>query len=222
MDFIDQLPLSGTYDAILVIVCLTKMALFIPTTTKITSVDLALIFIDRVFAKHGTPVDIVSDRGSKFTSEFWRAFSKAVGVRQSFTTAYHPEADGQTERVNQLVETYLRMYIGYDQDDWSKYLPLAKFAYNNTPHSPTSMLPFFASYGFHPLFNIDMVKTTKSSHGVTLANLRKLHLHAKEEILKAQDKQQRDANPSRLQHPEELFRVGQHIWLSTKDLKRKR
>jgi archaellum biogenesis protein FlaJ (TadC family) len=112
MDFIDQLPLSRSFDAILVVVCrLTKMALFIPTTTTVTSEGLALLYLQHVFSKHRVPQDIISDCGSKFTSTFWRSLSKVLGIQQNLSTAYHPESDGQTEHVNQIIEMYLRFYI---------------------------------------------------------------------------------------------------------------
>ena len=155
MDFIDQLPLSNGFDSILVIVDrLTKMALFIETTTTVTSEGLAVLFLKHVFAKQGTPRDIVSDRGNKFTSNFWTTLSTSLNITQNLSTAYHPETDGQTERINQIVDTYLRHFINYDQDNWTQHLPLAEFAYNNATHSSTTVSPFFANKGFHPTLDI--------------------------------------------------------------------
>lgn len=95
IDHIDQLPKSGPYNAILVVVCrLTKMALFIPTTTHATLQDLATEYIRHVFSKHGVPQNIVSDWGSKFTSAFWQALNTTLGIEQRQSTAYHPQTDG--------------------------------------------------------------------------------------------------------------------------------
>ena len=119
MDYIDQLPRSGGFDAILVIACrFSKMALFIPTTTTATSQTLADSYIAHVFSKHGLPDDMVSDRGSKFVSKFWRTVTNKLGVKRNLSTAYHPQSDGQTERINQTLEQYLRMYCAYQQNDW--------------------------------------------------------------------------------------------------------
>ncbi|KAE8206965.1 hypothetical protein CF327_g7448 [Tilletia walkeri] len=138
MDFVEALPNSFGFDAILVIVDrLTKMALFIPTYTTLTSPDLAKLYLQHVFSKHGLPDTIVSDRGSEFTSSFWRSLCKLLGIKQALSTAYHPQTDGQTERVNQSLEQYLRTFTNYQQSDWSDFLPLAEFAYNNSEHSTT-------------------------------------------------------------------------------------
>src|SRR5882724_1003075 len=102
MDFIEGLPLSDGHDTILVVVChLTKMALFIPTFRKIDAEDLARIFLSQVFTKHGTLTDIVSDWGKHFISQFWRLLCQLLSIKANLLTAYHPETDGQTKRVNQ-------------------------------------------------------------------------------------------------------------------------
>src|SRR5882724_5939531 len=138
MDFIEGLPLSKGHDMILVVVChLTKMALFIPTFHDIDAEDLAHIFLSQVFAKHNTLTDIVSNQGKHFISCFLQSLCQLLGIKANLSTAYHPETDGQTEQVNQIVEQYLWVYINYQQDDWVNLLPLAEFTYNNTSHSVT-------------------------------------------------------------------------------------
>src|SRR5467141_4852625 len=114
MDFIEGLPLSQGHDTILVVVCrLTKMALFIPTFRDIDAEDLAHIILSQVFAKHGTPTDIVSDQGKHFILCFWRSLFQLLSIKANLSTTYHPETDGQTERVNQILEQYLQIYINY-------------------------------------------------------------------------------------------------------------
>lgn len=90
---------------------LTKMALFVPTTTSVTSQGLAKLYLQHVFSKHGVPSNIVSNCSNKFTSAFWKDLNKALGIKQNLSTAYHPKSDGQTEQVNQVVKTYLCLYI---------------------------------------------------------------------------------------------------------------
>ncbi|MBW0558095.1 hypothetical protein O181_097810 [Austropuccinia psidii MF-1] len=154
MDFITKLPLSNSFDSILVIVdSFSKMVVFMPTSSSITSLDLAHLFIKNILSKHGLPSSIVSDRGFLFVSSFWTNLCQQLNISRELSTAYHPETDGQTERVNQKLEQYLLMYVSYHQDDWNTWLPLAEFAYNNSDHSSTKQSPFFTVYGREPRFD---------------------------------------------------------------------
>ncbi|MBW0544225.1 hypothetical protein O181_083940 [Austropuccinia psidii MF-1] len=136
MDFITQLRLSSNFDSILVVVDrFSKMAIFIPTYSAITALDLAQIFINHVFSKDGLPISIVSDRGSLFVSSFWTQLCQQLKISRDLSTTFYPEKDGQTERANQILEQYLWMYVSYHQDYWHTWLPLAEFAYNNAEHS---------------------------------------------------------------------------------------
>ncbi|MBW0559185.1 hypothetical protein O181_098900 [Austropuccinia psidii MF-1] len=148
MDLITQFPLSNSFDSILVIVDrFSKMAVFIPTMSSITSLDLAHLFIKNIFSKNGLPSSILSDRGPLFVSSFWANPCQQRKISRDLSTAYHPETDGQTETVNQILEQYLWMYVSYYQDDWNTWLPLAEFAYKNSDHSSTKQSPFFTFYG---------------------------------------------------------------------------
>src|SRR3979490_2848059 len=151
MDFIEQLPASSEFTAMLVIVDrFSKQGIFIPTTDTITSPKLAELFVLHVFSKHGIPPHVTSDRGSEFVSHFWRSLGKALDMKLHYTSGYHPEGDGQTECTNQTLEQYLRVYCNYQQDNWASLLPLAEFAYNNAPSATTGISPFFANKGYHP------------------------------------------------------------------------
>ncbi|MBW0570870.1 hypothetical protein O181_110585 [Austropuccinia psidii MF-1] len=133
MDFITQLPLSNSFDSILVIVDrFSKMEVFIPKMSSITSLYLSHLFIKHIFSKHGPPSRIVSDRGPIFVSSFWTNLCQQLKISRDLSTAYHPETDEQKERVNKILEQYLWMYVSYHQDDWNTWLPLAEFAYNNS------------------------------------------------------------------------------------------
>jgi transposase InsO family protein len=113
-------------NSILVVVDrLTMMAIFIAMTTSFTAGELARLYITRVFSKHGPPDNIISNRGSEFTSSFWKSCTKLLDIDSNFSTAFHPETDGQTERVNQVLEQYLRIYTNYPKTDWCSLLPLA-------------------------------------------------------------------------------------------------
>ena len=151
MDFIETLPTSSGYDAILVIVnCFSKQGIFIPMTINCTSEDLATLFVLHVFSKHRVPQHVTSDRGPESISRFFHSLGKALDMRLHFTSGYHPEGDGQTERTNQTLEQYLCTFCNYQQDNWSELLLLAEFTYNNTPSATTGVSPSFANKGYHP------------------------------------------------------------------------
>jgi transposase InsO family protein len=155
VDLIEQLPPSNGHNSILVIVDqLTRMAIFIPTSTSMMPEDLAQLQVTHVFSKHGIPSSIVSDCGSEFTSRFWTSFTSQLGIKSLLSTVFHPETDGQTERVNQVLEQYLRIYCDHQQQNWYELLPLAQFAYNNSTHLSTVLSPFFANRGYHPCTHI--------------------------------------------------------------------
>ncbi|MBW0584238.1 hypothetical protein O181_123953 [Austropuccinia psidii MF-1] len=113
------------------------MEIFIPAYGKITTLDLAQIFINNVLSKHGLPASIVSDRGSLFVSSFWTQLCQHLKISRDLSTSFHPETDGEKERANKILEQYLWIYVSYHQDYWHTWLPLAEFAYNNAEHSST-------------------------------------------------------------------------------------
>ncbi|MBW0584252.1 hypothetical protein O181_123967 [Austropuccinia psidii MF-1] len=168
MDSITQFPLSNKFDSILVVVDrFSKMEIFMPAYGEITALDIAQIFISHVFSKHGLPVSIVSDRGSLFFSSFWTHLCQQLKISRDLSTAFHSETDGQTERVNQILEQYLWMYVSYHQDDWYTWLSLAEFSYNNAEHSSTKQSPFFTIYGRNPSF--DSIHISQDSPSGTLS-----------------------------------------------------
>ncbi|MBW0500563.1 hypothetical protein O181_040278 [Austropuccinia psidii MF-1] len=154
MDFITQLPLSRKFDSILVVLeRFPRMAVFIPAYSTITALKSAPIFISHVFSKHELPISIVSDRGSLFVSSFWTQLCQQLSISRDLSTVFHCETDGQTERVNQILEQYLWMYVSYHPDDWHAWLPLAEFAYNDAEYSSIKQSPFLTIYGRNPSFD---------------------------------------------------------------------
>src|SRR6201996_6693543 len=152
MDFITKLPKSHHYDSILTITdhdC-TKASLFIPCQEEITAEGVAHLFLTRVFRHYGLPSKIISDRDPRFTSGFMKELCRVLGIQQNVSTAYHPRTDGQSERTNQWLETYLRFFVNYQQDDWAQYLPIAEFAHNNWKNSTTGESPFYLLMGANP------------------------------------------------------------------------
>jgi transposase InsO family protein len=119
IDFVTGLPSSNGFDAIWVVVDhLTKLRHFAPYSTTIDAEGLAELFLSNIFCLHGLPETIVSDRGPQFASRFWKHLCHALKIEPCLSTAFHPETDSQTERVNAIMEQYLRAYVNYQQDDW--------------------------------------------------------------------------------------------------------
>jgi hypothetical protein len=149
MDFITGLPRTKSgYDSIWVVVDrLTKVAHFIHVKTTCTSAILAKIYMNRIICLHGVPKSIVSDRGTQFTSHFWRQLHESLGTRLEFSTAFHPQTDGQTERVNQILEDMLRACALDYGSSWDDNLPYVEFSYNNSHQASIEMAPFEALYG---------------------------------------------------------------------------
>jgi hypothetical protein len=148
MDFIVGLPRTrASYDSILVVVDhLTKAAHFIPVKTTYNSAVLVELYMSRIVCLHGVPKKIVSDRGTQFTSHFWQQLHEALGTHMKFSSAYHPQTDGQTKRTNQILEDMLRACALQDKLGWDKRLPYAEFSYNNSYQASLKMSPFQALY----------------------------------------------------------------------------
>ncbi|MBW0476313.1 hypothetical protein O181_016028 [Austropuccinia psidii MF-1] len=217
MDFITKLPLSNSFDSILFIVeRFSKMEVFIPKISSITSLDLAHLFIKNIFSKHGISASIVSDRGPLFVSSFWTNLCKPLNISRDLSTAHHPETDGQTERVNQILEQYFWMYVSYHQDDWNTWHPLAEFAYNNSDHSSTKQSPFFTVYGRDPQF--DSVQITQDNPAGNLSTkIQSVQQDFKRELEAAINQFKRYEDKSRESPPD--FNPGDMVWLSSKSIK---
>jgi hypothetical protein len=149
MDFVTGLPRTQKgNDSIWVIIDrLTKVSHFIPVKTTFGGATLARIYLKEIVRLHGIPRKIVSDRGTQFTSKFWTSLQKAMGTKLDFSTAYHPQTDGQTERVNKVLEDLLRACVLAFDRSWESSLPYAEFSYNNSYQASIKMSPFEALYG---------------------------------------------------------------------------
>ncbi|MBW0571275.1 hypothetical protein O181_110990 [Austropuccinia psidii MF-1] len=169
-----------------------------------------------IFSKHGLSSSIVSDRGPLFGSSFWTNLCHQLKVSRDLSTAYHPEADGQTERVNQILEQYLWMYVSYHKDNWNNWLSLAEFDYNNSDHSSTKQLPFFTVYGRDPQF--DSVHITQDNPAGTLSRkIQSVQQDLKEELEAVINRLKRYADESRAGSPD--INPGDMVWLSSRNIK---
>ncbi|KAL0554785.1 hypothetical protein IC582_008713 [Cucumis melo] len=149
MDFITGLPrtLRGFTVIWVVVDRLTKSAHFVPGKSTYTASKWAQLYMSEIVRLHGVPVSIVSDRDARFTSKFWKGLQAAMGTRLDFSTAFHPQTDGQTERLNQVLEDMLRACALEFPGSWDSHLHLMEFAYNNSYQATIGMAPFEALYG---------------------------------------------------------------------------
>jgi hypothetical protein len=220
MDFIVQLPkTSRDHDAITVFVDkLSKQVHFVPSNTKDTASDVALLFFNNIFRLHGMPTTIVSDRDSKFTSRFWKELHRLMDVKLAMSTAFHPQTDGQTERANQTLETILRAFVDQKQTNWDLLLPAAEFAYNNSVNVTTGYSPFFLNSGFHPRVPASLLKPESSPNPSVeefIESQSTALTLAQEAIANAQERQTRNADAHRRNHD---FKVGDQVLLNAEDI----
>jgi hypothetical protein len=216
-DLVTDLPVCCGHDSILVVVdrC-TKLAIFSTCTKTISAPQLAQLFIDKVFVRFGMPTSIVSDRDPRFTSNFWRAFVKLLGTELAMSTAYHPQSDGQTKRMNRTMEDMLRGFVGPRQGDWCRYLSMVEFAYNNSIQASTVQTPSFLNHGRHPLTPLSSVVPARSvnpSVSEWVEGLQTALSSAKSNLASAQQRQKTYADKRRRDHP---FQVGDQVLLAAR------
>jgi len=150
IDIIGLLPKSNGMDAIVVIVDqFTKMIRLKATAMNVLLEGITKIYIDEIWKLHGIPRKILSDRGPQFASKFMEELTKILGMKKQLSTAYHPQTDGQMERINQEIGTFLQHYVNYQQDDWTNWLATAEFQYNDKKYVATGKTPFKLNFGRH-------------------------------------------------------------------------
>ena len=149
MDFVVGLPLTGRkHDSVLVVVDrLTKLAHFIPVRTDHSLDKIAELYIKEIVRFHRIPISIISYRDPRFTSRFWGKLQEAMGTRLNFSTAFHPQTDGQSERVIHSPEDMLRSYAINYEGSWDQHIRLAEFMYNNSFQSSIGITPYEVLYG---------------------------------------------------------------------------
>ena len=151
IDFITKLPLSQGYNSILTVTdhgCM-KAAIFIPCNKEINVEETVALYLKHMVTNFGLPSEIISNRDPHFTSKFMRELCKLMGIEQNISTAYHPRMDGQLERMNQWVKTFLHFVTNYKQDNWACWLPMAQFVHNNWPSDTMRKSLFFLLMGYN-------------------------------------------------------------------------
>ena len=214
IDFITKLPLSQGYNSILTVTdhdCM-KAAIFIPCNEEINVEEMAMLYLKQVVTNFGLPSKIISNQDPRFTSKFVRELCKAMGIEQNISTAYHPRTDGQSERTNQWVETFLRFVTNYKQDDWVRWLPMAQFAHNNWPSDTTRKSPFFLLMGYNP--HADWKNATSPLPQVMLRinQFKEARAQAQNLMIKAQKSWVKHRDTPK-------YKEGNLVWLEGKNLR---
>jgi len=194
------------------------MVYFIPTTEKTMVEGLAKLFRDNVWKLHGLSKSIISDRGPQFAAGLMRELNRMLGIESKMSTAFHSQTDSQTERVNQELEQYLRMFIDHRQEQWPDWLGTVEFAYNNKVHSSTKTSPFKANYGQDPRMGFEVRKKRKYKGAEKFViKIKEVQKEAKAVLGKVQEEMKKYADRKRAEVDE--YKVGDLVMLSTKDLK---
>ncbi|KAI2645046.1 Transposon Tf2-9 polyprotein [Labeo rohita] len=219
VDFVTDLPPSQGHTTILSVVDrFSKGCRLIPLPKLPTAMETAEALCNAVFRFYGLPEDIVSDRGPQFTSRLWASFFHLLGVNVSLTSGYHPEANGQVERLNQELTRFLRSYCQDRQGDWSRFLLWAEYAQNSIRKPSTNMTPFQCVLGFQPpLFpwsgEPSDLPAVNSWFQQSEATWNQAHVHLQRAVRRNQ------TQADRRRRPNPPYEPGQWVWLSTRDLR---
>ena len=218
VDFITKLPLVAGKDTILV-VCnrLSKMMYFVTTTEETSVEELAQLFKDNVWKLHRLPESVVSDRGPQFVADLTKELNQMLGIKTKLLIAFHPQTDGQTERMNQKLEQYLKFFIDHRQKDWPEWLASAEFTINNKMHSTTKMSPFIANYKRELRMGANIKRKRKVEKIMEFAEkIKKVQEKVGVALRKAQEEMKQQVDKGR--EKVEKWKKGDKVILSTKDL----
>jgi len=218
VDFIMKLSVVVGKDAILV-VCdrLSKMTHFVATTEGISAKGLARLFRDNVWKLHGLPESIVSDKGPQFAVELTKELNRMLGIETRLSTAFYPQTDRQTERMNQELEQYLRFFVDHRQKDWPEWLASAEFAVNNKVHMATKVSSFMVNYGRELRMEGDIRKKGKVEKAMEFVErMKKVHEEVGAVLKKAQEDIKRQTDKEEKETKD--WKKRDRVLLSTKDL----
>ena len=194
------------------------MVYIISTTEKTLAEGLARLFRDNVWKLHRLPESIISDRGPQFVAGIMWKLNRMLGIESKLSMVFYPQTDRQTERVNQELEQYLRMFIDHRQEQWPDWLGTAEFAYNNKVYSSTKTSPFKANYGQDPRMEFEMRRKEKYKGAERFViKMKEVQEEAKVVLEKAQEEMKKYADRKRAEVDE--YKVEDLVMLSTKDLK---
>jgi hypothetical protein len=217
VDFVTDLPVADGFDSMMVVVDhgSTKGVISIPCSKTIDATRTAELYIEHVYKRFGLCDSMLSDRGPQFASKVYQETGRLLGIKLPLSTAYHPQTDGETERVNQELEIYFRIFCQNNPSDWKKLLPLAEFAHNQRVHSVTKQSPFFLMMGYEPR---DIPLAFDRSDLPAVEERMRLLLRAREEATAAHELA-RQKMAERSHRGFTPFKKGDLVWLDSKNLK---
>ena len=174
------------------------------------------LFRDNVWKLYGLPESVISDRGPQFAAGLTKELNKMLGIETKLSTAYYPQTDGQTERTNQKLEQYLRMYVNHRQNNWSEWLAMAEFAFNNKMHTATKTSPFQVNYERKLRMSFDIRKKGKNKKAEEFAReIKERHEEARAALVRSQEEMKKQVDRNKKEAEE--YRVGDRVLISTKD-----
>ncbi|KJZ76224.1 hypothetical protein HIM_04306 [Hirsutella minnesotensis 3608] len=223
VDFMVDLPANGKDPRFLMVICDRLLgSCTLEAMDSMEAEACAERFVQCHYRFHGFPKTMTSDRGSNWVSKFWQRLCELVRTEQRLSTAYHPQTDGATERMNQEVLVYLRIFVAYAQTDWARLLPMAMLAINNRDSSVTGYSPFFLTHGYHaePIQQTQILSRSKTDPKAGadhfIARLREGQELAQAAKATAQQIMEHQANKGR--RPSQKFVVGERVWLNLKNV----
>lgn len=220
IDMVTGLPMCNGYNAILMIVnCFSMEIIPIACSTELSSEGWVNFLHDEVYAKHRMPQVVISDWGTVFVSKFMKDLYDLLQIKANASTAFHPQTDGQTERVNQEVEKYLQIFVNHLQNNWVEWLSLAAFAHNNRTHSATGKSPFEVNYSYNAHVLLGAKPQTPfctPASTMFVSKMQEIHATAKWSLEKATD--QMKAQYDKKKCLAVKYQVGDKVWLDTTNL----
>jgi len=215
-----ELPESSGHDAVMTVVdSVFKRVHFVPTHTTVTAEGVARLFLHYVWKLYGLPKHVVSDRGPQFIASFTKELYRLLGVRLSSSTAWHPQMDGQMERVNQELDQFLCLFVNEQQNDWYDLLPIVEFQHNNHVHSAIQQPPFLLNTGWIPHMGFEPSQAPSRLETVNefTERMKSAMEEAKSAIRKAQEDMTRYYNRKRTPAP--MYKPGDQVYLDASDIK---
>ncbi len=227
IDFITELPPTGPEAATNLVVVTDRLTkgVILGALNNISSEAVARWFVNSVYAHHGLPVAMTSDRGPQFVSDTWRRICEILSIEQRLSTGFHPQTDGATERANQEVEKGLRIYITVAQTDWGDWLPMVATNINNRTAASTGISPFFFMHGHHVDPIPEVVRRSKPGSPAAIgeefvARMKEASDWAQAAMAAAQDRQQASANKNR--KPAPVYKEKDKVWLDLRNVRTSR